>query len=52
VNGVAWRGSSQPDSFDAGAHVIASVAHLQSVESMHRRSREFLHDVAGLPFAP
>ena len=51
VNGVAWRGSSQPDSFDAGAHVIASVAHLQSVESMHRRSREFLHDVAGLPLA-
>ena len=51
VNGVAWRGSSQADSFDGGAHVIALVAHSQSVESAHRRSREFLHDVAGLPLA-
>jgi pimeloyl-ACP methyl ester carboxylesterase len=36
---------------DAGAHVIASPLRSQSVEAVYRASRDFLHEVAGLPLS-
>ena len=35
----------------AGAHVIASPLYSKSVEAVHRGTRDFLHQVAGLPYA-
>jgi len=46
--GAAHRKRDFPD---AGAHVIASSAYSTSVEAVHRRSRDFLHGVVGLPCA-
>lgn len=49
--GTAARYRRKQDFPDADAHVIASSVYSKSVESVHRRSREFLHDVVGLPYA-
>ena len=49
--GTLARLKRKQDFPDAGAHVIASAVYSKSVEAVHRRSREFLHDVVGLPCA-
>lgn len=49
--GTLARLKRKQDFPDADAHVIASSLHSKSVEAVHQRSREFLHDVVGLPYA-
>lgn len=49
--GTLARFKRKQDFPDADAHVIASAVYSKSVEAVHRRSREFLHDVVGLPYA-
>ncbi|KRE85802.1 hypothetical protein ASG75_09595 [Rhodanobacter sp. Soil772] len=49
--GTLARFKRKQDFPDAGAHVIASAVYSKSVEAVHRRSRGFLHDVVGLPYA-
>ena len=49
--GTRARLKRKQDFPTAGAHVIASPIYSRSVEAVHQRTREFLHDVAGFPYA-